>query len=346
MSEAQPLGAVLAGIAARHGITIKPEEAPPPAPDCDAQLSEPEQPPAPEPQPPEPSPDGEPPPLPEPSPEDKALAEKARRKRERARAFNESLASYWKSVDEPRQPFSYAGDEQDFDLDRTGRPCRTCRGTRWLKGPDGPMHCPSCSGPHQPEEQERLGRVAGLSAAQRSKTFDSFTVRRGTEAALAAAHDWVNTRQPPWLHIFGVQQRSGPPQQGIGKTHLALACANALLDQGIQVRFTYGAAIRDAWHRHREAGTLAEWQDWLTNPAPLIVDDLGAAQSSDFAIEQLEGLLNKRERDMLPTLVTSVADTEAIKRRLSVSIGRRLEDPSLCTSVAISCTQYRGGPDG
>jgi len=326
MSEPTTVGAALASEAARLGIKIRGGDQPAPPP-------------------PEPPPEGAPP-APPPTPEEVRAA----RKREHAALVNRSIAEYWRRLNEgePTGTSTYGGDvdAEDFDMDRTGRPCRVCRGKRWLRASGGtPERCFACSSPDQPDEIERRCRVAGLSLAQIGKTFDNFVPRRGTEAARAAVEDWSRGQGLPWVHIFGVARGPGGPAQGVGKTHLALAAAGAMIRAGVQCRFAYGAAIRDAWHQHREAGTLADWRAGLEAPEPLIVDDLGAAQSSEFGIEQIEGILNKRERDMLPTLITSVADPEAIKRHLSVSIGRRLQDSALCSAVGISAGQFRGEGD-
>ena len=69
----------------------------------------------------------------------------------------------------------------------------------------------------------------------------------------------------------------------------------------------------------------------------LIIDDLGAEQSTPWAVEKLYQIFNYRYNLRLPTVVTSNCDLD----RLDPRICSRLCDPDLCRHVFMSAGDYR-----
>lgn len=90
---------------------------------------------------------------------------------------------------------------------------------------------------------------------------------------------------------------------GAGKTHLACAVGMELLRRGKRVRFASMLGILD----EIKAGFRDE-----TDPLPayksapvLILDDLGKGSQTDFALERLFALVDHRNANMLPIIVTT-----------------------------------------
>lgn len=238
----------------------------------------------------------------------------------------------------------------DASLADDGLPmCVACGGRRWLRRDLPPSHpdfgkairCQECPPTARESQRSQLSRNARLSEAQMAKTFDTFKQRPGTEAAFDAAREWAASPSG-WLVIHGTPDPiSGENRLGQGKTHLACAVTNALLDRLTSVSWWYTpdavAAFQAGIDTHESRAILERFQQ-----LPLLVlDDLGAARATEFAIQQfLEPLLNFRERNRLPTLITCIGGPSAIRELVSESIGRRFQDRALSRVVAITAEQF------
>lgn len=220
--------------------------------------------------------------------------------------------------------------------------CGTCRGWRWLR-PEvelghrdfgQPRRCPDCADLDRAHRLTRLAQAAGLSDEQRLKTFASFKPRQGANLAVQAAARFA--RHPDgWLVLSG--------EPGSGKSHLGLAVANGLVAREQPVVWWYAADLlaeaRRLISEHGHHHLLAS----LKRCPVLILDDLGAARRTDFAIgDFLEPLFDARYRDRLPTLVTLIGDPAAVKEHLSESVGRRMEDRTVCQAIRNEAMQWTG----
>lgn len=226
--------------------------------------------------------------------------------------------------------------------------CSACGGRRWLRrelslgDPDfgKAVRCQECPAEARESQRAQLARNARLGEAQASKTFATFKRRAGTEAALDAARAW-SAEPNGWLVIHGTPDPFGDNRLGQGKTHLACAVVNALIDRLVAASWWYTPDAVAAFQAAIATNNTAEVLDRFQRTPVLVLDDLGAARATEFAIQQfLEPLLNYRERNRLPTLVTCIGDPAAIRGFVSESIGRRFQDPSLCRVVAITADQY------
>lgn len=205
-----------------------------------------------------------------------------------------------------------------------GKPfCGTCMGHRWLRsGGKVPeiIRCPACQDTYRLERQNHIAECAGLLQEQRAKTFATFRHVKGVEQAVAAAAAWA--QQPDgWLVLSGAE--------GSGKTHLALAAANTLVNR--EQRFTWwhvGELMIEAkvlMDRNLNFQFLAD----LQRADVLFLDDLGAANPTAWALSDfLEPLLNHRYEARAPTLITCI-DPAKLRAEFSSSIVRRMEDPNV-----------------
>lgn len=105
---------------------------------------------------------------------------------------------------------------------------------------------------------------------------------------------------------------------GTGKTHAAYALGHWLVGQGKWVEAWTVVDLLDALKPGREA----EAEHRARECQVLILDDLGAARPTDWAIERLLALVDERLRERRPTIWT----TNATSDQLHEAWGHRLLD--------------------
>ena len=94
---------------------------------------------------------------------------------------------------------------------------------------------------------------------------------------------------------------------GTGKTYLAACIANALLNQGIRVKWLTTMQIVERSCFCNEA-EYAEYLNSITAPDLLVIDDLGAERGTEFAVERVHSLVDTRISANLPMIVTTNID--------------------------------------
>ncbi|MBQ4092271.1 MAG: ATP-binding protein [Firmicutes bacterium] len=114
---------------------------------------------------------------------------------------------------------------------------------------------------------------------------------------------------------------------GSGKTFLAAACANALVDQGDEVKFIvvpdFLDEIRDSFQQSSEVKEGDLMQE-VKNVPILILDDLGAHNYTDWSIKTLFAILNYRVNYEKPTIVTTNLERQQIEELLGSRVHSRL----------------------
>ena len=157
--------------------------------------------------------------------------------------------------------------------------------------------------------RSRLERISNLGALTRF-TFDAL---RG-EATAAAAQVRAYADAPDgWLVLKG--------PSGSGKTHLAAAIANERIARGEPALFMFTPDLLDGLRASYEPAEGEPGFDTLfeqvRNAPLLILDDIDAAASSEWAREKLFQLVNARYNAALPTVCTCHSLTDALDERLS-----------------------------
>ncbi len=232
--------------------------------------------------------------------------------------------------------------------DTLGDPnCPICAGVGWvhqdlpISHPDfGKMKvcvCRQADVMHQ--AQERLYRLSNLSAFKQM-TLENFRTegRMGLgdqqSASLQIAHNQAaHFAQNPtgWLLFVGTY--------GCGKTHLAAAIANEVLQHGQAVLFLTVPDLLD-WLRFSYRSTEATFEqrfEEIRNMNLLILDDLGTQNATPWSEEKLYQILNHRYVHRLPTVITSNQSLDEIEGR----IRSRLKDPELFSLVNILAPDFR-----
>ena len=193
-----------------------------------------------------------------------------------------------------------------------------------------------------------LGEIYPLMLSR--MTFDSFDDKGGSGAtqqeqrelaeALERAQRYVlferaSYHPTRWLLISG--------NRGAGKTHLAVAIANEILERGERVFFAFVPALLDHLRRSFSADSTIGFYDvfdQILNAPLLILDDLGAENNTPWAEEKLYQIVVHRHEARLPTVITtcsSVMELEASKP----GIASRLMDGTVVDCITIDAPSYR-----
>ncbi|GAA1249586.1 hypothetical protein GCM10009665_45470 [Kitasatospora nipponensis] len=112
---------------------------------------------------------------------------------------------------------------------------------------------------------------------------------------------------------------------GAGKTHQAYGAVRALVQAGIGVRWRATTAADLYAELRPSSGTDGEQVLAAYSRVPLLIlDDLGAAKSSEFVEEQTYRLINRRYNHCLPTLITTNLAIGALRAYLGDRVASRL----------------------
>ncbi len=113
---------------------------------------------------------------------------------------------------------------------------------------------------------------------------------------------------------------------GLGKTHLALAIADTVLERGFDVLYASSAALAAQLareHFDRESGS--DWLDACQEADLLILDDLGTEYVNALTISVLYELINTRMLCRRPTIYTSnITDPTVFEARYTEKVASRI----------------------
>lgn len=118
---------------------------------------------------------------------------------------------------------------------------------------------------------------------------------------------------------------------GSGKTYLAACIANALLEQGKKVLMTDFVSITNI-----SMYDIQEYVQSLSTYDLLIIDDLGAERKTEYAVQNIFDVVNRRWESGKPLIVTTNLSLEDIHQETDLAKGRiydRLLD--MCTPVMV-----------
>jgi DNA replication protein DnaC len=193
-------------------------------------------------------------------------------------------------------------------------------------------------------ERERP-RFSSIGAMTRERlapyTFESFRPGgksvRGRDPVLEGAYrEAKKWAQAPtgWLVLLG--------ESGRGKTHLAGAIANERLEAGDTVCFANVPDLLDELRATFAPESSVRYDDLfarLREVPVLILDDLGAHQTTPWAQEKLYQILNHRYEGRLPTVITTNTEMSKLDQR----IASRLGDLHISVMYEITSPDYRLG---
>lgn len=154
--------------------------------------------------------------------------------------------------------------------------------------------------------------------------FENFNSNSENELAIAIAKDYINknitSRDTNGLIIMG--------ESGVGKTHLAASIANRLIENDKIVLMGRLTTLLDMIKETFKDNTKSENEliELYSNVDMIIIDDLGTEKISNWALEKLYTIIENRNENRLPIIITTRFDKQGLIERFSQSQDEQLVD--------------------
>jgi DNA replication protein DnaC len=151
-------------------------------------------------------------------------------------------------------------------------------------------------------------------------TFDKYKVNARNQTAFEAARGMaVNPGRTQWLAFLG--------DNGVGKTHLAVAICKAWVNAGIPARYVFTSLLLDELRSGYSADNPENNYDarfnYYKNVPLLLLDDYGAESKTDWVQEKMDALIDYRLMNNLSLLVTSNKTLEQMPNRIRSRLFRQ-----------------------
>lgn len=205
--------------------------------------------------------------------------------------------------------------------------CPRCRDT----GVAGGQRCSCVAEVARRLRREEINAASPLGLCR----FDTFDVTRypaAVEPELGCTPQEYMARVAAFCQKYAANFSGKSPSllfmgaAGLGKTHLALAIADAVLDAGHDVLYTSAAAL--AAHLGREHFDRDADDEWLTacqEADLLVLDDLGTEYITPLTISVLYELINTRMLTQRPTIyTTNITDQQVFETRYTEKVASRM----------------------
>ncbi len=201
--------------------------------------------------------------------------------------------------------------------------CTRCRDTGWISDGENAYPC-RCRW-----EQVLAGRreAAGLSAKLARCAFDNFSLdyyTLGRREDLPGSYRQLAERASKICQNFVAAYLKGLRGRGLmligetgsGKTHLAAAVANALIEQGAEPLFLVAPEfldqLRGSYRREYDGLDETELVRRAYDAPVLILDDLGAHNFTEWVQNKLFTIINYRLNHELPCVITTNLQPEQL----------------------------------
>ena len=154
--------------------------------------------------------------------------------------------------------------------------------------------------------------------------FENFNSNTENELAIAIAKDYVNknitSANTNGLIIMG--------ESGVGKTHLAASIANKLIENDKIVLMGRLTTLLDMIKETFKDNTKSENEliELYSNVDMIIIDDLGTEKISNWALEKLYTIIENRNENRLPIIITTRFDKQGLIERFSKCQDEQLVD--------------------
>ena len=194
----------------------------------------------------------------------------------------------------------------------------------------------------QREEEARSIRRARLNSMMdetfRIATFDNFQVRKENERHLQLAQNYcrkfqIMYEQNQGLLFYGTV--------GTGKSYTAACIANYLLERKVSVVMTSFVRILQemkGFDKEREES----FTNRLNSARFLIIDDLGAERSTDYALEKVYGIIDSRYRAKKPLILTTNLTLQQMQNTTDIRYERIYDRIfEMCYPIEFSGTSWR-----
>lgn len=125
---------------------------------------------------------------------------------------------------------------------------------------------------------------------------------------------------------------------GTGKTHLAAAIANRLMDNGVPVLFnTFGGHLNKL--KLEFGNSKSNYLSMMQNIEMLMMDDIGKEQQTEWTRAITFEVLNYRYEHKLPVVMTTNLQSRQLSEYLGGAVWSRLHE--ICQGVKTIGGDYR-----
>lgn len=203
--------------------------------------------------------------------------------------------------------------------------CDKCRDMLFVIQDDGTAKECECRSLKIAEEKLK---ASGVSEEFRKKTFDNFNYERSVEVMEAFMKAKSYSKNFEKIRVTRKNSVMFIGQVGSGKTHLAIAISNILLDKGIGVIYMpYRGSITNLKQSITDSENFQREISKYKNAQVLLIDDLfkGAITKSDINI--MYEIVNYRYFKSLPIITTSEKTIDDLIE-IDEAIGSRLYEMS------------------
>lgn len=183
-------------------------------------------------------------------------------------------------------------------------------------------------------EVERLRNLSLIDAKAQNVTFASCEKTDGNERALRIARRYVEK--------FNELKTSGQGimfygDVGTGKSYIAAAIANELMAGLHTVVMTSFPNILE-----RALDFDSNSLDFASRAELLVIDDLGAERSTDFALEQMYKVIDDRYRSKRPVILTTNLSLDHMKKCTDIRYSRIFDRLfEMCYPVELTGLSWR-----
>ena len=157
--------------------------------------------------------------------------------------------------------------------------------------------------------------------------FENFNSNSENELAIVIAKDYINKNitnaDANGLIIMG--------ESGVGKTHLAASIANKLIENDKIVLMGRLTTLLDMIKETFKDNTKSENEliELYSNVDMIIIDDLGTEKISNWALEKLYTIIENRNENRLPIIITTRFDKQGLIERFSQCQDDQLVDATI-----------------
>ena len=156
------------------------------------------------------------------------------------------------------------------------------------------------------------------------QNFENFNINLNNEMAVKVAKDYtdkiIEKMQNEGLIITG--------ESGTGKTHLTASIANKLIENDKIVLMGRLTMLLDMIKETFRDNTRSENEliELYSNVDMIIIDDLGTEKISQWSLEKLYTIIQNRNENRLPIIITTRFDKNGLIERFSQSQDEKLLD--------------------
>ncbi|MEE1246435.1 MAG: ATP-binding protein [Acutalibacteraceae bacterium] len=131
------------------------------------------------------------------------------------------------------------------------------------------------------------------------------------------------SRRSPSLLLYG--------KTGLGKTHLSLAIAGKAVEEGYGVIYSSAQNLFNKLEKDKFGKADANTEETILDCDLLIIDDLGAEFTTQFTVSALYNIVNSRELEGKPTIIS----TNLMPEQLTKAYGERIASRILSNYVML-----------